>query len=97
MSLIVITTFCIMHAAGRFEPAPAAHAAILLTCGGVGNNAGHLTMEDTDFGPQASKQQLSLSTVHVSPLVPALQHCWPCYSEVTALAFQIIDFPGEML
>ena len=36
-------------------------------------------MEHTDLGPQASKEQLTLSAVHIPPLVPPFHYSWPCY------------------
>jgi len=53
---------------------------VAFTCGGVRDNTSHLAMEHADLGPQASKQQLTLSAVHIPPLVPPFHHSWPCYS-----------------
>jgi len=46
-------------------------------CEGQYESSGH---EHADLGPQASKQQLTLSAVHIPPLVPPFHHSWPCYS-----------------
>ena len=49
------------------------------TCCGVGHNARHLAMKEADFGSKSSKEQLPFWTVYVPPLLPPLQHCWPCH------------------
>ena len=67
------------------------------TCGGVWHNASHLAMEHTHFGPQACKEQLPLRAVHILPLLPSLQHCWPGHPAHPHLCHSAMTVPRQSL